>query len=156
MWYNSFIPSSSFQADGLNVPAHIPTVNKEPLMRDQFQTAHAPSPRGPYSQAIITQGRQLWVSGQIPVDPQTGQLVEGGFEAQAHQVFRNVKAVVENAGGSLASTIKAQVYLHDLRDRAALNAIFAQYFPLPYPARTTIQSNLGEVLIEVDVVVALE
>ena len=125
-------------------------------MRDHFQTPHAPTPRGPYSQAIITQGRQLWVSGQIPVDPETGQLVEGGFEAQAHRVFRNVRAVVEAAGGSLASTIKAQVYLGDLGDRALLNAIFAQYFPEPYPARTTVQSNLGEVLIEVDVVVVLE
>jgi 2-iminobutanoate/2-iminopropanoate deaminase len=125
-------------------------------MRDQFQTPHAPTPRGPYSQAIITQGRQLWVSGQIPVDPETGQLVEGGFEVQAHRVFRNLKAVVEDAGGSLAQTIKAQVYLSNLGDRAALNAIFAQYFPLPYPARTTVQSNLGEVLIEIDVVVALE
>lgn len=125
-------------------------------MRDQFQTAHAPAPRGPYSQAIITQGRQLWVSGQIPVDPETGQMVEGGFEAQAHRVFRNVQAVVEHAGGSLANTIKAQVYLSDLGNRAALNEIFAQYFPQPYPARTTIQSNLGAVLIEVDVVVALD
>jgi 2-iminobutanoate/2-iminopropanoate deaminase len=125
-------------------------------VRDQFQTAGAPAPRGPYSQAIITQGRQLWVSGQVPVDPETGQLVHGGFEAQAHQVFRNIKAVVEHAGGSLAQTIKAQVYLNDLGDRALLNEIFAQYFPLPYPARTTIQSNLGEVLIEIDVVVALE
>lgn len=125
-------------------------------MRDQFQTADAPAPRGPYSQAIITQGRQLWVSGQIPVDPETGQFVEGGFEAQAHRVFRNVRAVVEAAGGSLANAIKAQVYLSDLDNRALLNTIFAQYFPEPYPARTTIQSNLGDVLIEVDVVVALE
>lgn len=113
-------------------------MSKEEPVRDQFQTAAAPAPRGPYSQAIITQGRQLWVSGQIPVDPETGQLVSGGFEAQAHQVFRNVKAVVEHAGGSLAQAIKAQVYLNDLGDRALLNEIFAQYFPLPYPARTTV------------------
>ena len=101
-------------------------------------TKNAPAAVGPYSQAIDC-GDLVFLSGQIPLDPQTGAVVEGGLEAQAHQMFRNVKAVLAEAGLSLQNVVKTTVFMTDLGQFGALNAIYAEYFAEPYPARSCVE-----------------
>ena len=121
-----------------------------------INTAAAPAAIGPYSQAIKT-GGLVFLSGQIPLDPQTMEVVEGGIAAQTHQVFKNLIAVCEAAGGTLASAAKLTIYLTDLGDFAEVNANMAEYFSEPYPARATIQvSALPKgVAVEIDAVRSL-
>ncbi|MDF1766281.1 MAG: RidA family protein [Gammaproteobacteria bacterium] len=121
-----------------------------------INTASAPAAIGPYSQAIKCAGL-VFLSGQIPLDPTTMEVVEGGIEAQTHQVFKNLIAVCEAAGGSLAHAAKLTIYLTDLGDFAKVNAIMAEYFSEPYPARATIQvSALPKgVAVEIDAVLSL-
>jgi reactive intermediate/imine deaminase len=107
-------------------------MNKEAVTSKQ-----APGAIGPYSQAI-RMGYTLFLSGQIGLDPGTGQLVEG-LEAQAHQVFRNLRAVVQAGGGELDDIAKVSVMLVDMGDFAKVNEIMATYFRAPYPARATYQ-----------------
>lgn len=116
-------------------------------------TKNAPAAVGPYSQAIDC-GDTVYCSGQIPLDPQTGAVVEGGLEAQAHQMFRNVKAVLAEAGLSLQNVVKTTVFMTDLGQFGALNAIYAEYFAEPYPARSCVEvSALPKgVLVECEVV----
>ena len=97
-----------------------------------------PAALGPYSQAVRA-GDTVYLSGQIPLDPKTGELVEGGFEAQVHQAFRNLKAVVEAAGGHLGQVVRLGLFLTDLKQFATVNSIMAEYFHAPYPARSTVQ-----------------
>ena len=97
---------------------------------------HAPSAIGPYAQAIKV-GNTVYLSGQIPLDPASMQLVEG-FEAQAVQVFENLKAVCEAAGGSLADIVKLNIFLTDLGNFATVNEVMGRYFQQPYPARAAI------------------
>ena len=101
------------------------------------QSPDAPAAIGPYSQAVLA-GNTLYMSGQIPLDPRTGQLVEG-IEAQAHQVFRNLRAVAEAAGGKLDDMVKLTILMADLADFAKVNEIMTTYFKAPYPARATYQ-----------------
>ena len=101
-------------------------------------TKNAPAAVGPYSQAIDC-GDTVYCSGQIPLDPQTGAVVEGGLEAQAHQMFRNVKAVLAEAGLGLENVVKTTVFMTDLGQFGALNAIYAEYFAEPYPARSCVE-----------------
>jgi 2-iminobutanoate/2-iminopropanoate deaminase len=99
----------------------------------------APTPVGPYSQAIVA-GGFVFASGQIPLDPATGKLVEGEIEAQASRVLDNLRAVLEAAGSSLDHVVRASVYLADLAVFPRVNAVYARYFTAePKPARTTIQ-----------------
>lgn len=116
-------------------------------------TKNAPAAVGPYSQAIDC-GDTVYCSGQIPLDPQTGTVVEGGLEAQAHQMFRNVKAVLAEAGLSLRNVVKTTVFMTDLGQFGALNAIYAEYFAEPYPARSCVEvSALPKgVLVECEVI----
>lgn len=108
-------------------------------MRQPVHTDQAPKALGTYSQAIRAD-RTLYLAGQTGIDPATGRLAEGGFEAQAHQVFRNLAAVARAAGSSLDQAVKVGVFLTDFADFPKLNEIMAQYFAQPYPARTTIQA----------------
>jgi len=101
-------------------------------------TEKAPKPIGPYSQAIKI-GNSLFISGQIPVDPKSGELVEGDIRAQTHQVLKNIKAIVEAAGGTLNNVIKVTVYLDDMDDFAEMNEVYSQYFSESKLARTTIE-----------------
>ena len=101
-------------------------------------TPNAPAALGPYSRAVRA-GNTVYLSGQIPLDPATGELVSGGFEAQVHQSFRNLKAVVEAAGGHLGQVVRLGLFLTDLAQFATVNTIMAEYFQAPYPARSTIQ-----------------
>ncbi|XXQ68742.1 RidA family protein [Neisseriaceae bacterium B1] len=102
-----------------------------------ISTEKAPAAIGIYSQAIRA-GNTVYLSGQIPLDPATMQLVGDDFAAQTHQVFKNLQAVCEAAGGSLNDIVKVNAYLTDLSDFAVFNEIMAQYFAQPYPARAAI------------------
>lgn len=116
-------------------------------------TPNAPAAIGPYSQGIIS-GGLLFASGQIPLDPATGTIVSGGIEAQAHQAFTNVKNLVEAAGTTMSAVLKVTVFMADMADFAAVNAIYAQYFTEPYPARSAVavKSLPKGALIEVEVI----
>lgn len=108
------------------------------MTRSSIHTEQAPAAIGPYSQAIRN-GGLVFLSGQIPLDPATGQLVGGDISNQTRRVFDNLKAVCAAAGGSLADISRIGIYLTDLGDFAAVNAVMAEYFTAPYPARSTIQ-----------------
>jgi reactive intermediate/imine deaminase len=97
----------------------------------------APAAIGPYSQAIRA-GATVYLSGQIPLDPASGELIGGDIEAQAVRVFENLKAVAQAAGGSLRQAVKVNIYLTDLAHFATVNAVMARYFEPPYPARATL------------------
>lgn len=101
-------------------------------------TDHAPKAIGPYSQAIRA-GAFVYTAGQVGFDPATGQLVEGGIEAQTRQVLTNIKAILEAAGSSLDRVLKTTVFMADLGQFAAMNAIYAEFFPTHPPARSTVQ-----------------
>ncbi|MEO1871950.1 MAG: Rid family detoxifying hydrolase, partial [Cobetia sp.] len=97
-----------------------------------INTDKAPAAIGPYSQAIKA-GNTVYLSGQIPLDPQTMEVVEGGIEAQARQVFTNLNAVCEEAAGSLGDIVKLNLYLTDLDDFARVNAVMEEFFTAPFP-----------------------
>ena len=126
------------------------------MSRQIINTANAPAAIGPYSQAVRA-GNTVYFSGQIPLDPATGEVVEGGIEAQARRAFDNLKAVAEAAGGSLADIARVGLYLTDLSQFGAVNTVMAEYFDAPYPARSTIEvSALPKgVAFEVDAVMVL-
>lgn len=103
-----------------------------------IQTADAPAAIGPYSQAVQI-GDTLYMSGQIPLDPKTMQIVDGGIEAQAKQVFANLRGVAAAAGGTLNDIVKLTILLTDLSEFAKVNDVMAAHFDAPYPARATYQ-----------------
>ena len=107
------------------------------MTRDAIRTDGAPAAIGPYSQAIRS-GSLVFLSGQIPLAPGSGELVEGDFPARARRVFENLKAVAEAAGGSLDQVVKLTLYLTDLEQFAAVNEVMAEYFREPYPARAAV------------------
>ena len=107
-------------------------------MREAVSTPAAPAAIGPYSQAIKA-GQLLFLSGQIPLDPATGNLVEGDVEAQTRQVFKNIEAILKAGGTSFAGVVAATVYLADMNDFAKVNGIYETYFSSPAPARATVQ-----------------
>ena len=119
-------------------------------------TPDAPQAIGTYSQAIRA-GNTVYLSGQIPLDPRTMELVTGGFEAQARRVFENLSAVAAAAGGTLANAVKLNIYLTDLGNFAELNRVMAEYFAAPYPARATlgVASLPRGAAVEVDAVLVL-
>jgi reactive intermediate/imine deaminase len=107
-------------------------------MRTIISTPNAPQAVGTYSQAVRC-GNTLYVSGQIPLDPASGQLVQGSMELQIRRVFDNLQAIVVAAGGDLSQVAKLNVFLTDLAHFALLNQIMAEYFKQPYPARAALQ-----------------
>jgi reactive intermediate/imine deaminase len=108
------------------------------MAKQVVQSPDAPAAIGPYSQAIHA-GNTLYMSGQIPLDPKTMQIVEGGIEAQTHQVFRNLQAVAAAAGATLNDIVKLSILLADIGEFAKVNEIMTTYFAAPYPARATYQ-----------------
>src|SRR6478672_6867107 len=108
-------------------------------MRQAVSTPHAPQAIGPYSQAVRI-GDLLFLSGQIPLDPETGALVEGDIAAQTRRVFQNLGAILEAAGASFANVARTTVYLADMADFAAMNEVYATVFESPAPARSTVQA----------------
>ena len=108
-------------------------------MRNALATAGAPAAIGPYSQAIVA-GQLLFCSGQIPLDPVTGQMVEGDVAAQTRRVLENVRAILVAANATFDDVVKTTVFLADMSDFAAMNAVYAEYFSAPAPARSTVQA----------------
>jgi len=108
------------------------------MTKHKIETTEAPAAIGPYSQAIQT-GNLLFLSGQIPLNPATGEIVAGGIEAQARQVMGNLQAVLTAAGLDFASLVKTTIYLIDLGDFATVNRIYGEYFATTPPARATVQ-----------------
>jgi 2-iminobutanoate/2-iminopropanoate deaminase len=122
-------------------------------MKEQVGTDMAPQAIGPYSQAIKANGF-VFASGQVPIDPATGKIVEGGIREQTNRVLTNLAHVLQAAGSSLAQAVKLTVFLADMEDFAEMNEVYAGFFPAPPPARTTVQvSRLPrDARIEIDVV----
>ena len=123
---------------------------------EQVHSDSAPAAIGPYSQAIKA-GPLVFLSGQIPLDPESMEIVSDDVSAQTHQVFKNLIAVADAAGGSLSNAAKLTIYLTDLGDFAVVNEIMAGYFSEPYPARATIQVSAlpkGSA-VEIDAILAL-
>ena len=108
-------------------------------MREAVSSPGAPAAIGPYSQAIRA-GSLLFVSGQIPIDPESGAMVEGDIAVQTHRVLRNLAAILQAAGSSLDRVVRTTVYLADMGDFAAMNDVYGTYFTAPAPARATIQA----------------
>ncbi|MGH8742806.1 MAG: RidA family protein [Burkholderiales bacterium] len=108
-------------------------------MKEIIQTEHAPQAIGPYSQAVKTNG-MVFASGQIPIDPQTGQLVSGGIAEQTEQVLKNLDAVLAAAGSGLDRVVKTTVFLVDMQEFAAMNEVYGRFFTNEPPARATVQA----------------
>ncbi len=120
---------------------------------EKISTQKAPQAIGPYSQAIKANG-MVFASGQIAINPTTGEMVEGGIEEQTRQVFSNIKSLLEAAGTSMDSVVKTTVLLADIADFTTVNGIYAQYFTEPYPARSAfaVKALPKGALIEVEVI----
>lgn len=120
-------------------------------------TDKAPKPVGPYSQAVCVSG-WLYISGQIPLDPATGNVIEGDFRAQVVRVLENLKAIVEAAGGSIDNVVKVTVYLRDMSKFAEFNEIYSRYFSVSPPARSVVGvANLPRgVELEIDAIAYVE
>ena len=122
---------------------------------DAVETTAAPKAIGPYSQAIVS-GDLIFVSGQIGLEATTGVMVEGGIEPETHQVLRNLEAILQAAGVSLARVVKATVYLADMAEFTTMNAVYAGYMRSPAPARATVQVAAlpRGARVEIDVIAA--
>jgi len=125
-------------------------------MRQQVNSKDAPAAIGPYSQAIRA-GDFLFLSGQIPLNPATGELVGGGIVEQTHRVFANLRAVLAASGASFDHVVKTTVYLADMAEFAAMNEVYGTYFGSPAPARATIQAARlpRDVRVEIDLIAHL-
>lgn len=118
----------------------------------EIKTANAPAAIGPYSQAIVS-GNMLYTSGQIPINPATGEIPEG-VEAQARQALTNVKNLIEASGASIDNVVKTSVFIKDMNDFAKINEIYAEFFTEPYPARSCVEvARLPkDVLLEIETI----
>ncbi len=118
------------------------------MIKEAISTSNAPEALGPYSQGVKT-GNFLFLSGQIGIDPATKKLVEGGVQAQAEQIFKNISAVLAEGGATLDNVVKATVFLKDMGDFKKVNEIYAQKFQKPYPARSAVA--VRELPLSVDI-----
>ena len=127
------------------------------MMKVSILTKNAPAPIGPYNQAIIAQGATLFTAGQIPIDPQTGQVVAGDIQVQTRQVLHNLQAILQEAGGSLDMVVKTTVFMKDMNEFAAMNSVYAEYFQTIPPARSTVEvSRLPkDVKVEIEAIAVL-
>ena len=125
--------------------------------RESVQTAKAPQAIGPYNQAIKVNG-VIYTAGQIPIDPATGNFVEGGIREQTRQVLRNLEAVLQAAGSSLNSVVKATVFLKNMSDFTAMNEVYGEFLGTVKPARSTVaMTELPRgALIEIDLIAAVD
>lgn len=120
-------------------------------MKQEIITDKAPGPGGSYSQGLKV-GNRVYVAGQTPKSPETGEIVGTTISEQTHQVLQNIEAVLVAAGASLDDVVKATCHLSDNNDFSAFNAVYEQYFKVPRPVRTTVQSGLKGILVEIDVI----
>ncbi len=107
-------------------------------MKEAISSPQAPRAIGPYSQAVRV-GQLLFLSGQVPLDPATGEMVSGDIAAQTHRVFANLEAVLKAGGRSFADVVRTTIFLADMNDFATVNQVYGTYFSEPYPARATVQ-----------------
>ena len=122
-------------------------------MKQVIHTDKAPAAIGPYSQAVQV-GQLLFTSGQVPIDPEIGAIVEGGIQEQARQSLNNIKAILNAAGTNMGAVVKTTVFLQDMNDFAAMNEVYAQFFQEPYPARSAVQVGRlpKDALVEIEVI----
>ena len=122
-------------------------------MKKVIKTTTAPAAIGPYNQAIQV-GNLVYTSGQIPIDPATGNFVEGGIKEQTRQSLLNVKAILEEAGLTMSDVIKTTVFMADMNDFSDMNAVYSEFFPEPYPARSAVAVKTlpKGALVEIEVV----
>ena len=125
------------------------------MTKKAVKTDRAPAAIGPYSQAVIS-GGLLFTSGQLPIDPATGKIPEGGIEDKAHIVFKNLEAIAAAAGATLENAVKTTVFLADIADFQAVNQVYAQYFKEPYPARSAFQVAALPLAAEIEVEAVFE
>jgi 2-iminobutanoate/2-iminopropanoate deaminase len=125
-------------------------------VREAVSTPAAPAAIGPYSQAISA-GGFLFVSGQIPLDPATGTMVDGDIAAQTHRVFKNLEEILKAGGASFDAVVRTTVYLADMNDFPAMNEVYASYFSSPAPARATVQAARlpRDARVEIDLIAKL-
>ena len=125
-------------------------------MKQVIHTDKAPAAIGPYSQAVQV-GQLLFTSGQVPIDPETGAIVEGGIQEQARQSLNNIKAILNAAGTNMGAVVKTTVFLQDMNDFAAMNEVYAQFFQEPYPARSAVQVGRlpKDTLVEIEAIAQL-
>jgi 2-iminobutanoate/2-iminopropanoate deaminase len=124
-------------------------------MRRTINTPDAPAPIGPYSQGVAASGSFLFVSGQGPKDPKTGTM-PADVKGQTAQCLKNIQAIVEAAGASLADVVRVGAFLKDLADFGAFNEVYETFFSKPYPVRTTVQATPPGCLVEMDAIVRLK
>ena len=126
------------------------------MMKKVISTTKAPAAIGPYSQAIQV-GNLVYTSGQIPIDPATGVFVEGGIREQTRQSLLNLKAILEEAGLTMSDVVKTTVFLADMNDFADMNAVYAEFFAEPYPARSAVAVKMlpKGALVEIEVVAGM-
>jgi 2-iminobutanoate/2-iminopropanoate deaminase len=126
------------------------------MMKKVLSTAKAPAAIGPYSQAIQV-GNLVYTSGQIPIDPATGVFVEGGVKEQTRQSLLNVKAILEEAGLTMRDVVKTTVFMADMNDFPDMNAVYAEFFAEPYPARSAVAVKTlpKGALVEIEVVAGI-
>ncbi len=126
-------------------------------MKKSISTDRAPKAIGPYSQAIVKNG-VAYLSGQIPLDPSTDELVAGDVAAQTERVLENIKAVLEAAGASMGSVLKTTVFLKDMADFTKMNEVYGRYFSENPPARSTVQAAKlpRDVMVEIDAIAAVD
>jgi 2-iminobutanoate/2-iminopropanoate deaminase len=126
-------------------------------LKQSFSSPDAPKAIGPYSQAVRA-GQLLFLSGQVPLDPATGQMIDGDISAQTRRVFENLAAVLKAGGRSFADVVRTTVFLADMNDFTAMNEIYGQYFEEPYPARATVQvARLPkDARVEIDLIATYE
>jgi len=118
-------------------------------MRQVVRTPEGPQPRGPYSQAIVADGF-VFVAGQGPTNPSTNQLELGDIASETRRTLQNVKAILEGAGSSLADVVRVGVFLADIKDFDAMNAVYSEFFSQDPPARTTVGAQLPKIKVEID------
>ena len=122
-------------------------------MKQAIHPSGAPKPMGPYSPAVAIEGL-LFCSGQGPMDPDTGRIIEGGIAEQTEQTLRNLGTLLEGAGLGYADVVKTSCFLRDMDDFTAFNEVYARFFPEPYPARTTVQAARlpGDIGVEIEAI----
>jgi 2-iminobutanoate/2-iminopropanoate deaminase len=118
-------------------------------MREVIRTSEGPQPRGPYSQAIVADGF-VFVAGQIPVNPSTNELELGDAGSETRRTLQNIRAILEAAGSSLRDVVRVGVFLADLKDFDAMNAVYREFFPEDPPVRTTVGAQLPKIKVEID------
>lgn len=122
-------------------------------MKQEIRTSKAPAPVGPYSQGLRV-GNRVYVAGQGPLNPETGKVPESIAE-QTRQVLKNIENILQEAGATMDDVVKVTAHLQDLNDFDEYNAVYRQFFKEPYPVRTTVGSELDDILVEIDVIAEL-